>query len=343
MADLFKEFKFDEIISNSEDRRFKSFGTVEVYDRHGELIPITEFKNALDDWMDEGGIILDNHTNKPIGKALRWTETTKNGLPAIEIVGKIFHSRVADKVWKEMKEGKREGLSVGGSFEVSEETSEGTILRGLEINEFSVVSRTGNQGATLEAISMAKSEDLSKNIEDKQTTTDTPETNDSFDELTEKVNNLESLLTEVMDKISGTPDNSSEVSSEEEQMVEEKDNKNIEVEQVESVEKTESKEEVKIEESQVEKSEEKTDRLESIEKSLKELSEVVKSLSEQNVELKKSLEIKKESETVSQVVEGVAPLQKGDNIEKMSYSEVMKKIESKEISPSEGLNMLRGN
>ena len=343
MADLFKEFKFDEIISNSEDRRFKSFGTVEVYDRHGELIPITEFKNALDDWMDEGGIILDNHTNKPIGKALRWTETTKNGLPAIEIVGKIFHSRVADKVWKEMKEGKREGLSVGGSFEVSEETSEGTILRGLGINEFSVVARTGNQGATLEAISMAKSEDLSKNIEDKQTTTDTPETNDSFNELTEKVNNLESLLTEVMDKISGTPDNSSEVSSEEEQMVEEKDNKNIEVEQVESVEKTESKEEVKIEESQVEKSEEKTDRLESIEKSLKELSEVVKSLSEQNVELKKSLEIKKESETVSQVVEGVAPLQKGDNIEKMSYSEVMKKIESKEISPSEGLNMLRGN
>jgi hypothetical protein len=358
VENLIKSFEFaglDEITSNNKSRRFKAFGTVELVDRHNEILPIEEFTKSMDDWMYNGGTLLDNHKGAPIGKALRWKKTTKSGLPAIEIVGEIYKTRLGDKVWEEMKQGKKEGLSVGGSIIKRETNDKGeSILRGLEIDEFSIVGRAGNQGATLEAMSMAKSEhseevELSKSedtviSEDKETEDsevkeeveeEVKETDNSSDitelkteikNLTADYNNLKKMVEEVIQTVTGTP-----------------------AETIESVDKAEVKEE------KVEKSENTL-----ILESLQAISKTLESLVVKKADYKKEEkempkkpvmdeeeeeeEVAKKSASVEEVikVETPSPNHASEMEVKKGYSELYKEFEAGTIDRDQFESQLRG-
>lgn len=329
MVDIQKNLKFEEIVTDTDNRRFTSIGTVEIFDRHNELLPIdTTFKRSLDDWMSQGGVILDNHTHKPVAKALRWEHTTINHLPAIRITGEVFKNRAGDKVWDEMKKGEREGLSVGGSFLTKEEDDNGTIMRGLEINEVSIVSKTGNQGAQLEAMSMAKSNDTNVSkadderivVEDEKETIDL-EQQDKISDLETKISNLTQMVEEIKQTVTGTPNDEVETTETKEETVEEK------TETSEEVEKSESKEEPKKEENAILKA------LEGINSRLDKLEEVK--------EVKKSEELV--DKDVVKTLETEEPILNKDS--EVSSTSFMKDLDSriakKEISPEEAIQEIK--
>ena len=59
-------------ILNDNDRIFKLWGTVEVIDKDGELLPIDEFKKVMPLIMKRGGNLIDSHSNRVIGKILNY-------------------------------------------------------------------------------------------------------------------------------------------------------------------------------------------------------------------------------------------------------------------------------
>lgn len=146
---ILKSFTVDRI-HNDKQRSFKCWGSVEVKDRHGEIIEAEEVYKVMDIWMDRGAPIMFNHTNRQVGKGLNWQPLEKNGKPGVLITAKIYdHYTEDDEVWQGIKKGEFEGLSIGGKSYVRDETEKGTYLRDLIGYEFSVVERTGNQEATM--------------------------------------------------------------------------------------------------------------------------------------------------------------------------------------------------
>ncbi len=111
-----KQFPEDEIL-NKEDRLVRGWTSVEVKDSQGEIVPIAGLRKTMNTWMGRGGVITDQHTNRVIGKALRWYEDTheKSGKQGIVIDYKIFKDyTIDDQAWEEIKAKKRKGLSFGG-------------------------------------------------------------------------------------------------------------------------------------------------------------------------------------------------------------------------------------
>lgn len=158
---------------NKEDRIFKCWGSVELRDREGDLIPMSEFKKVMPIIMKRGGLIMHSHSNKAIGKILNYEFLEKDGYPGVLITAQVYKDYdLDDEVWEAIKNGSYEGLSFGGrnsQLDVKFENGQLTkILKGVEGYEFSLVEGTGNQGATFESINyFAKSnkEDLKKDIE----------------------------------------------------------------------------------------------------------------------------------------------------------------------------------
>jgi hypothetical protein len=59
-------------IRNEKKRIFEGWASVEVVDKQGEVVPAEELKKAMIDFMDRGGAIVFEHSNKPVGKVLQW-------------------------------------------------------------------------------------------------------------------------------------------------------------------------------------------------------------------------------------------------------------------------------
>jgi len=148
-------------ILDSDKRIFEAWGSVEIKDKDGELIPIEELEKVMPILMDRGGYIIDQHTNRVVGKILNYEikEHPETGKKGVYIRGKIFNDyELDDQVWEEIKSGKRTGLSFGGrskkqeiafSFENKEPVK---VLREIEGYEFSVVDKPANPLATFEWI-----------------------------------------------------------------------------------------------------------------------------------------------------------------------------------------------
>jgi len=153
-------------VLNENDRVFEAYGTVEVRDQEGEIIPIEkELEPVLLTMMKRGGNIIDGHSNRVVGKLLNYRKVMKqveasNGpkeVPAIIITGQIHNDyRTDDEVWEDIKTGQATGISFGGrAWKRTPEIINGkpTIVLGdIEGYEFTVV-RPGripvNQESTL--------------------------------------------------------------------------------------------------------------------------------------------------------------------------------------------------
>jgi len=162
-----EQFPKDEI-SNDNERMVKSWGSVEVKDVQGDIVPMAEFKRNMDTYMDLGAPIMDAHSNRQTGKALNWGlgKNPKTGKDGMWLAYKIFNKyKLHDMVWNDIKSGKRKGLSIGaGKFGKSKKTKddysgeEANQLSGMEIYEFSSVTNPANEFAENFAINyMAKS------------------------------------------------------------------------------------------------------------------------------------------------------------------------------------------
>lgn len=297
---ILKSFEFSGINDN-EMRRFECWGSVEVIDRHGEIIPAEEVYKVMDIWMDRGSPIMFNHTNRQVGKGLNWQKAEKDGKKGVLITGMIYkHYKEDDEIWNGIKKGDFEGLSIGGKSYEKEETEDGTFLRKLIGYEFSVVERCGNQEATfVEVNEMAKNEEVKKEepIMDEVSS-------ESAEDKMAKLENIIAALTEkiamIEEKISG--------GAEEETPVEEQKQEE-ETEEEAKPEETEKEEE--------ETTEEETEEEEEEGEMKKELEEVKKELSE----LKKST-------TVVKTIETPRPEEKPVEQKEDKYSEVSKHLDN---------------
>ena len=156
-----------EILKN-DDRIFKAWGTVEVVDKEGDYLPINEFKKIMPTMIKRGGVLMDRHSNKQIGKILNYEfkeKQTKEGLKeGVLLTGQIFNDySLDDMVWDGVKKGIYKGLSFGGlNKKTSEKLEKGgltKVLTDIEGFEFSLVPGMGNQEATMEEINyLAKSD-----------------------------------------------------------------------------------------------------------------------------------------------------------------------------------------
>lgn len=236
---VFKTFEIDHIHEN-EQRKFSCWGSVEVKDRHGEIIPAEEVYKVMDIWMDRGSPIMFNHTNRQIGKGINWQPLNKNGNPGVLITGIIFkHYAEDDEVWNGIKKGQFEGLSIGGKSYQREDSADGTILRKLIGYEFSVVERTGNQEATfVDFNTLAKSNKkmVTEEIKKEEPLVETPEEETKeesidfkalIDALMEKVSALESRVDEMTAGKPEEPEEAVEESKEEEDNSEDEEEDNV--------------------------------------------------------------------------------------------------------------------
>ncbi len=110
------QFPIDEILDDKK-RLVRGFVSAPVKDSQGDLMPHDELKRTMNTLMERGGVINDEHSNRGVGKILRWFEEehpdTKE--PAIAVDYMIFDDySIDDEVWQEIKDKKRKGLSFGG-------------------------------------------------------------------------------------------------------------------------------------------------------------------------------------------------------------------------------------
>ena len=158
-------------ISNEDERIVAGWISVEVKDLQGDLVPIDEIEKAMYKLMDRGGGIFYGHSNKPVGKILRW-EVKKNpetGKMGVYVVAKIFRDyKIDDMVWEKIKKGIITGFSVGGTGKqktVIMKDDDGIekpvrMLTDIELCEISLVERPANPYAKIDFVNaIAKSVD----------------------------------------------------------------------------------------------------------------------------------------------------------------------------------------
>lgn len=166
-------------IHDESARIVKGFGTVDVFDKVNERLPIDEFKSLMPILMKRGGLIMNRHTNQPVGKILNYEfkmkSTPEGPREGVYLTTEVFKDFASDdEVWDSIKKGETEGFSFGGrntleDIEFSKGISKKT-LKGLESFEFSYVPKGCNQEATIEEVNYIAKEDLSK--EEGETSTD---------------------------------------------------------------------------------------------------------------------------------------------------------------------------
>jgi hypothetical protein len=124
-----------ELDKNKDERIFDFVMTVPaVIDKEGESMPDNEMEEALDGWLINGAPISMEHTNKIVGKGLRWWRAEYGGNKAYVGRGKINNGPVGDIAWQAIKDGKYKDVSIGGAaFSPTKMNDGSTELRDLEI------------------------------------------------------------------------------------------------------------------------------------------------------------------------------------------------------------------
>lgn len=156
-------------VTNTDERKFSCWGTVEVKDADGEIIPREEISKIMDIMMDRGAPIIDSHSNRQCGKLFNWQEKDKKGKPGILLTGKIFdHYKSDEAVWNKIKSKEYKGLSFGGAtndntkIRMMEGGGKARELRELEGYEFSVCKDPSCDEATFEEINMLAKSKIKK-------------------------------------------------------------------------------------------------------------------------------------------------------------------------------------
>ena len=151
-----KQYPKDEIL-NEDDRLARSWFSIEVRDKQGDIVPIDELKRVMNVWMRRGAPMSDQHTNRVIGKGLNWQvkEHPETKMEGVLIDYQIFKDySIDDQVWDDIKSGRRKGLSLGGRATKKAVMKDdewtgmpGKYLKGLELYEIAPVDEPANQFA----------------------------------------------------------------------------------------------------------------------------------------------------------------------------------------------------
>jgi HK97 family phage prohead protease len=155
-----KPKQFD--IMDEGERLISGYCSVEIVDKQGDIIPISELKKAMFAYMKRGGHIMYGHTNKPVGRVLQWeVEKHDAGVYGIKIVAEIFKDYEVDNaVWEAIKEGKLKGFSVGAQAKSDKayvKDANGTkkevrVLKDLNLMEISIVAEPANPLALIDEV-----------------------------------------------------------------------------------------------------------------------------------------------------------------------------------------------
>jgi HK97 family phage prohead protease len=155
-----KPKQFD--IMDEGERLISGYCSVEVIDKQGDIIPISELKKAMFAYMKRGGHIMYGHTNKPVGKVLQWeVEKHDTGVYGIKVVAEIFKDYEVDNaVWEAIKEGKLKGFSIGAQAKSDKAyikdangvRKEVKVLKDLDLMEISIVAEPANPLALIDEV-----------------------------------------------------------------------------------------------------------------------------------------------------------------------------------------------
>lgn len=152
---------------NKERRTFSGFSSVEIIDRQGDFLPVSEFEKVMPILMKRGALIMDSHSNHPVGKIISYEfKNTDDNEKGLYLTAEIFSDYPTDdKIWEQIKNGELSGFSLGGKAGVKTPTCTNVgcynVLGEIEAWEFSVVSRPANQGATIKEVNkLAKASDV---------------------------------------------------------------------------------------------------------------------------------------------------------------------------------------
>ncbi len=136
-------------ILNDEDRIFEAWGSVEIRDIEGDLLPMEEFEPIMPILMKRGGFIIDDHSNRVVGKILNYQfkgkEIDGKVVPGLLLTNQIFKDyKTDDEVWGDIVNGGAKGMSFGGRSRapIERKVIDGqptNIRRQLEGFEFTVV------------------------------------------------------------------------------------------------------------------------------------------------------------------------------------------------------------
>lgn len=153
-------------ILNEDERIFSCWGSVLLKDSDGEMIPMDEFKKTLPVMAKRGGVLMDFHTNRHIGKTLNYEFLPKDGVEGILITSQVFKDYpIDDEVWGKIKSGEYRGLSLGGAYveRIYDEEKDAYVLHKVYGLEWSVVKDPANPEATMHQVNLlAKQKNFAK-------------------------------------------------------------------------------------------------------------------------------------------------------------------------------------
>jgi len=167
---------FDEIIIQDEkERLFTAYATVEIKDKQGQFVPITNFKKAFYKFMARGAPMNWQHTNRIIGKVINGEEEQLGEYKAFKITGLIYsHDDDIpdyDEAWDAIKSGSATGVSIGGGrpLLVMKNGVNGQVdeLVTVPLLEISVVENPANPLALITGFSMAKADVIQQELANK--------------------------------------------------------------------------------------------------------------------------------------------------------------------------------
>jgi len=137
---------------NETDRTFQVWASVDVIDRQGERIPMEYLEEAIPAWINRGGFIVDNHSNRVVGQATDYKFKDKTMEDGSKIAGVLIDAfifrgyTVDDDVWERIRNDKTEGASVGGTALetkiICDDTKCEKLLGPIEIYELTIASDT---------------------------------------------------------------------------------------------------------------------------------------------------------------------------------------------------------
>jgi len=156
-------------IDNPGERIFSGWGSVEVIDRQGDIIPIEEFEPVMKIIVERGAPIIDSHSNHVVGKILKYSfKNNRQGEKGLYLTGKIYnHYPSDDIIWKKILNHDITGFSLGGKAgnktPVCDFDGCHNVVTDIEAWEFSVVETPANQKALIDNFNkLAKSHNIKK-------------------------------------------------------------------------------------------------------------------------------------------------------------------------------------
>lgn len=163
-------------VESAKERLFVSWASVDMKDKAGEKIKITDIIEEQNTLLKRGAPMTDNHSNRVIGKTVAFKVMEH---PETKTFGVLHLCKVHndndydDVVWGEIKSGERKGLSVGGFASEDKRivqdlvTGEQAVeLQGFKQFETASVHEPCNPLATNEAVSaVAKGEAKAPDVE----------------------------------------------------------------------------------------------------------------------------------------------------------------------------------